>query len=253
VATWPIHVVSDPDRPVGATVAVRRGDDLSELSTNWALATADLLSEAAPWRTFRWYRGQKHYSGTYWSSTEAGHVIYESRLELTRLLYADFDGSVRRIVAQPFHLTATVERRTRRHVPDFLLITAQGPIVVDVKPLAKLENPRVRFTLEWTRNLVERRGWRYEIWSEPPTTELANIRFLAGFRNPQLFVDELLDDICQHGPECLTLGDLLDMRVDGPAVLMRGAVFHLLWKQQFAVDLTERLTRSSVLTRRTTS
>jgi hypothetical protein len=116
VATWHIHVVSDPDRPVGATVAVRRGDDLSELSTDWALATADLLSEAAPWRTFRWYRGQKHYSGTYRSSTEAKHVIYESRLELTRLLYADFDGSVRRIVAQPFHLTATVERRTRNRL-----------------------------------------------------------------------------------------------------------------------------------------
>ncbi|WBB57929.1 hypothetical protein O7599_19870 [Streptomyces sp. WMMC500] len=24
------------------------------------------LSEASPWRTFRWYSGQRHYSGTYW-------------------------------------------------------------------------------------------------------------------------------------------------------------------------------------------
>ena len=35
----------------------------------------------------------------------SGHVIYESRLELARLLYADFDPSVNRIVAQPFLLT----------------------------------------------------------------------------------------------------------------------------------------------------
>jgi hypothetical protein len=36
------------------------------------------------------------------------HVIYESRLELARLLFADFDESVRHIVAQPFLLKAYV-------------------------------------------------------------------------------------------------------------------------------------------------
>ncbi|HZE16702.1 MAG TPA: TnsA-like heteromeric transposase endonuclease subunit, partial [Mycobacterium sp.] len=100
----------------------------------------DLLSDAAPWRTFRWYRGQKHYSGTYWASTEESHVIYESRLELARLLYADFDGAVCRIVAQPFLLKAKVDRRVRRHVPDFLLMTDQGPVIVDVKPSARVSD-----------------------------------------------------------------------------------------------------------------
>jgi hypothetical protein len=65
----------------------------------------------APWRTFRWYHGQKHYSGTYWSSTEESHVIYESCLELARLLYADFDGAVRRIVAPAFSLEGKGRRR----------------------------------------------------------------------------------------------------------------------------------------------
>lgn len=110
----------------------------------------DLLSTTAPWRTFRWYRGQKHYSGTYWAATESAHVIYESRLELSRLLYADFDFAVRRIVPQPFLLKAMVDDRERRHVPDLLLIDAQGPIVVDVKPLAQLDDPRVRFSLGWS-------------------------------------------------------------------------------------------------------
>ena len=41
-----------------------------------------VLFHAAPWRTFRWYLGQRHYSGTYWSATQHDHVIYESRLEL---------------------------------------------------------------------------------------------------------------------------------------------------------------------------
>lgn len=63
-----------------------------------ALADVDpkALVTACPWREFRWRAGQKHYSGTYWSATEGHHVIYESRLELARLLFADFDSSVHR-------------------------------------------------------------------------------------------------------------------------------------------------------------
>ena len=42
--------------------------------------------------------------GSNWSATEGRHVIYESRLELARLLFADFDRSVHRICEQPFLL-----------------------------------------------------------------------------------------------------------------------------------------------------
>ncbi|MEU1509127.1 hypothetical protein [Kitasatospora sp. NPDC005748] len=86
-----------------ATVSFRgRGSGIEECS--WASVAPASLQTAHPWRTFRWYRNQKHYSGTYWSATMGDHVIYESRLELSRLLFADFDPSVRAIVAQPFLL-----------------------------------------------------------------------------------------------------------------------------------------------------
>jgi hypothetical protein len=55
-------------------------------------------------------------------------------LELARLLFADFDASVNRIFAQPFLLKAGLKAGTRRHVPDFLLLSDAGPTVVDVKP-----------------------------------------------------------------------------------------------------------------------
>ncbi len=45
---------------------------------------AEDLAGALPWRTFRWHRGQQHFSGLWWSSTMTGHVVYESRLELAR-------------------------------------------------------------------------------------------------------------------------------------------------------------------------
>lgn len=69
------------------TVSVRLRDDEVVDDRVWSIASIDLLCSAAPWRTFRWYRGQEHYSGTYWSATMRDHVIYESRLELARLLF----------------------------------------------------------------------------------------------------------------------------------------------------------------------
>ena len=43
--------------------------------------------------------------GQYWCATESRLVGYESRLELTRLVMADFDVAAKRIVSQPFRLT----------------------------------------------------------------------------------------------------------------------------------------------------
>src|SRR4051812_41099228 len=81
------------------------GQTVSELAGRKPVSS---LFHAGPWRTFRWYEGQRHYSGKYWSVTEGDHVIYESRLELSHLLMADFNLTVHRIKAQPFLLTARV-------------------------------------------------------------------------------------------------------------------------------------------------
>ncbi|GAB7032240.1 hypothetical protein AB0G35_02375 [Streptomyces sp. NPDC021749] len=75
----------------------------------------------------------------------------ESRLELARLLYADFAPSVHGIVAQPFLLKTVVEGKAREHIPDYFLTTEHAPVVVDVKPLRRLLNPVVGFTFAWTR------------------------------------------------------------------------------------------------------
>lgn len=87
-------------------------------------------------------------------------------------MFADFDTSVKHIIAQPFLLSAQVEAAVRRHVPDFLLLSDTGPTVVDVKPRLQLSKPKVSFTLAWAKDLVEQHGWRYEVWSEPPETEV---------------------------------------------------------------------------------
>lgn len=66
----------------------------------------------------------------------SAHVICESRLELARLLMADFDASVKHIVAQPFMVQMPIGGKMRRHVPDYLLRADGSPVVVDVSQAA---------------------------------------------------------------------------------------------------------------------
>lgn len=68
------------------TLSVRHRDGEVVKDQMWSPASLDLLRSADPWRTFRRYKGSKHYSGTYWSATTRSQVIYESRLELAHLL-----------------------------------------------------------------------------------------------------------------------------------------------------------------------
>ena len=81
----------------------------------------------------------------------SAHVIYESRLELARLLMADFEASVNHIVAQPFMMQTPIGGKMRRHVPDYLLRADGSPVVVDVdvKLAELLDHPAVAETFDW--------------------------------------------------------------------------------------------------------
>lgn len=232
------------------SVSYRSASDGQERTLKFRNAASGALAGTAPWRTFRWFKGQKHYSGTYWSATDTGHVIYESRLELARLLYADFDPCVNRIVAQPFLLTTEIDGQTRRHIPDFFLITDTGAVVVDVKPHHRLADPKVSSTFAWTRTVVNARGWRYEVASEPPIIELANIRFLAGYRRPHLVDQALVRNVRAAGIDGATLAEAMK-QVGGPAPQARATILHLMWTQELIVDTTQPLTNRTLLWRRT--
>ena len=124
-------------------------------------------------------------AGWYWSSTLSRLVVYESRLELARIMLADFDSSVTGIVAQPFLLTGADGTRERRHVPDLLLVSADGGVtVVDVKAPSRMADPGVCKQFAWTRRACAGRGWAFQTWSraDPQATAPRHCpvtRFLA--------------------------------------------------------------------------
>ncbi|AHH98657.1 TnsA-like heteromeric transposase endonuclease subunit [Kutzneria albida] len=229
------------------SVRVRLPGQADEVVSPWSAISTGTLGVAVPWRTFRFYQGQNHYSGSFWSATVGDLVLYESRLELARLLFADFDPSVRHIVAQPFLLHADIEGRVRRHVPDYLLLTDSTPVVVDVKPSRRATAPTVARTLVWTRRAVESRGWRYEVWTEPAAVELANVRLLAGYRRPWLFGQAVVDELRTADLNGVTLGEAFRVLPTQAPDVARAVVLHLLWRQHFRVDLSRPLGATTVL------
>jgi hypothetical protein len=96
------------------------------LQTTLDRVVADALVAGLPVREFRWHKGQRHYSGWYWAATIGRLLAHESRLELARIMLADFAAEVVGIATQPFRLVGEDGGRIRRHVPDILLLDADG-------------------------------------------------------------------------------------------------------------------------------
>ncbi|MFE5284840.1 TnsA-like heteromeric transposase endonuclease subunit [Nocardia sp. NPDC056611] len=238
------------EKPSEAAVSTRPRDrNGAAVEFPWDRLRFDWLEGAQPWRTFVWRYGQKNYSGSYWSATMSDHVIYESRLELANLLLADFDHSVKFIAAQPFLVTAVVDGLARKHIPDFALLTDSGPTIMDVKPARKLDDPKVAFTLGWSRVLVEELGWQYVIASEPDTLVVENVRFLAGYRRGWLFPTELVEDLKSGAVDGLTFAEACRAFPDTSVRVVKATLLHLLWTGWFSVDLGTPLQSSMVLAR----
>jgi hypothetical protein len=233
---------------VDAVVSLRMADG-GEASLPLRQVQGRQVIAAVPWRKARSARGQAHYPGYFWSATTGGHVIYESRLELARLLLADFDREVAAIAAQPFLLQARVAGTARRHVPDFLLLHVDGSVrVVNVKPAGKLAEPRIAEALAWPGLLFQAHGWEHEVWSGADPVLLANLRFLAGYRRPGLLPDDLLDEVLAMVRPGDTIGSVTG-RVPGSARPgeVKAAVLRLLWQQRLAADLHSHLDADSAL------
>ncbi|MGH2917655.1 MAG: TnsA-like heteromeric transposase endonuclease subunit [Solirubrobacteraceae bacterium] len=208
--------------------------------------SSKLAFDAIPWRRVRSYRGQRHMPGLYWSSTTGDHVVYESRLELARLLLADIDHEVVDIAAKPF----LVREKGRRHIPDFLLGRADGStVVVNVKPAGGTRSVLATDALAWAGCMFTSKGWEHELWTGADPQLLANVRFLSGYRRVVL-----LD------PHDIAVGSSLlqreaGMTIGGAESALRRAgvsqprpvVLHLLWSGFVRARLDRPLTGGTEL------
>ena len=218
----------------GGWVVTRLGD----------VVAVDLV-RGSPVRAFPTYRGQRNYPGWLWMSTTQSLVGYESLLERDRLWLADFDPAVSWVSSQPFWVSGRDGSVLRRHVPDFLLQTTGGFVVVDVKPAELVNDPDVAAVMAWTGRLCEAKGWRYEVWSGADPVLLRNIRFLATARR-QGVVGDAVGKVAEAARVGMTIAQV-ETAAGVQLALARPASLTLLWTRRWSVDLSRPLTGSSVL------
>jgi len=233
----PVPMLGDP---VGLRYRNSRGRFV-DTTLDWVPVEEALAG--MPVREFRSYRGRKHYSGWYWSATTAGHVVYESRLELARILLADQDPQVVAIAAQPFRMEGFDGVRVRRHVPDLLLGFGNGGVtVVDVKAAWRLSDPAVVEQFAWAREVCSAHGFGFEVWSGCDRVVLENIRFLAGYRRAELISEQLVPLVLSAAALPVKLRDLeRSLAAPDRRGLVRPVALHLLWSGALRVDLSRAL------------
>ena len=227
-------------------VHLRLPDQEAPLCIPFGDADPELLKLAPPWRTSRWFFGYEYHSGAYWSATTSAQVIYETRLQLRRLILADFDQSVTFIAAQPFQLHATVDGTHSRYVPDYYLATTTGSVVLDVAPTERRSTLRSRETYAWIRAALATRQWTLDVVSEPPLTFFHNVHMLAGYRRCPVTLRTALTQLRSLNLIGMTVGEAL-ARIDGERDIVYAALMHLLWTHHVSVDLNARIRDDTIL------
>jgi hypothetical protein len=213
---------------------------------------AESVARGRPVRRARSYAGQRHYSGLFWSATTGGHVLYESRLELDRLLLADFDPDVEWLATQPMWLSGADGAKTRAHVPDLLTrLRAGGYLVTDVKPAEFAARPEVAQVFAWTGRACAERGWRYEVWSGDAPAVLDNLRFLAQGRRPEFLDPEALRAVRRVLADGMTFAEVEceAAKLGIARAAIRPALLAVLWAGEWSVDLRRPLCSASGIER----
>ncbi|EHM28571.1 hypothetical protein SPW_3086 [Streptomyces sp. W007] len=164
------------------------------------------------------------------------HVGYESWLERDHAMLLDFDRRVIGFASQPMWLFWGVGGRRRSHAPDWFARRSDGSgLVVDCRPLDRIK-PRDAEAFAATEQACQEIGWDYRLVGAPDPVQMANVRWLAGYRHPRHWVapvvDRCLDAFTSETP--LRVGV---ERVGDPIAALP-VLFHLLWSGWLAADLS---------------
>lgn len=233
----PIHGRAAAQIPNSELIDYRpaEGEPVAQIPVDelWSLP----LEKCAPVRKASSYKGQKNFTGEWWCSTTESHISFESWVERDFLITADFDPKIVGISVQPFtfrFLSATGKQR--QHTPDVFLRTRSGDgVVVDVRP-DRLVDDEAREAFGSTIELCRRAGWTFRRVAEQPPIRAANLRWLAGYRNPRNRRQDVVTDLISLlTPNPKTIGDAAIAA--GEPMLVLPTLYHLLWTHEIDVDV----------------
>jgi hypothetical protein len=167
------------------------------------------------------------------------HHGFESIAEQRLLLALDFASGVSDVLGQPFRLRFATGSGWREHIPDFLAVTAEGGLLIDVRPGERIgDDDRVCFAA--AREAALAAGWSYLVvtgWRKHVQTGLDTLSAQRRpLRDPLSLQPELLTAVAS-GPR--SFGDLV-AATRLPAVA-RAHALHLIWHRRLGIDLSAPL------------
>jgi hypothetical protein len=194
------------------------------------------MSRCEPVRRFSWRRGQRHRPGLQFVVSTGRHHGFESIAEQRLLLALDFAGGVSDVLGQPFRLRFATASGWREHIPDFLAVTAQGGLLIDVRPGERIgDDDRGCFAA--AREAALAAGWRYLVVTGWRPRVQTGLDTLSAQRRPlrdQLGLQPELMSAVASGPR--SFGDLVEA-ARLPAVA-RAHALHLIWHRRLGIDLS---------------
>jgi hypothetical protein len=205
-----------------------------------------LLRRCEPVRVPGVYRGQRHMPGRWFSTTAGRFLEYESLLERDWMLLMDFDREVEWICEQPLRLRYVKDGRPASHVPDLLAWRQGVPELCDVKSEERVDDPTFRAQVEATGLACAEAGIGYRVLSEPDRQLLANVRWLAGFRERPPDPDgERARMLAMTAAGSRTIAELLSGARE--PMLARPALMNLLWAGDALVDVSAPIDEDSLV------
>lgn len=91
--------------------------------------------------------------------------IYRSSWEKTFMELLDSDGDVVEWDYEPFFIRYEFEGKSRRYVPDFLVMRTDGSVTMyEVKPTALHDFPKNAAKFEAARKMCQENGWQFKTW-----------------------------------------------------------------------------------------
>lgn len=185
------------------------------------------------------YPRMRNYHGRYYFSGVGKFVWHESLLERNMLMCLDFLGEHVAMAAQPMKLTFS---DNTHHVPDFASLDVNGEqTIFDVKPASRL-TPKYVAQFAKTAAFCQQAGFNYQVLTGSPAQQLENVRFLHAYRGIRYRPTVKSREHLEHAGRSLTVNDASLLLAPGNPRLGHTHVFHLLWHQELAIDLTAPLT-----------
>jgi len=188
----------------------------------------------------------------FYSRTVRDLVMCESQLESKFVLIADWHPGAVHVAAQPFTLEFPADSAVRLHTPDFVLIGADGSVlVVDVKRPDDAERPETIERHAAVSRLLAQAGIRHVVWTGSDPTALENLANFAGAFVPDSLFTHTAPTLLAAHRDGMTVRQLANAAAEQavPANVAIVAVRRLLWERRLAVDMTVPFSTRSIVHR----